>query len=559
MPTQGKPTSRFPMRYLRIAALGALAILVLVLFLAPGSEAQPAVKWAAAQPLHKGKGGTIVVAGLVQATAVRVESANGCKGLHLPGPAKDKQPFGLVVPANGKRCARGTVEPGWVRILACTNGDCFDRQVRVARYRDSDGDGLDNLYERFVLKTSPFKADSDGDGLPDGYEVRAGSDPRGPGSSPGGPAPSTPGTAAPDLSCVPGSANAASAAAVRSAVSANRNVCITAAIGDLDLENLGDRPQVVISAEGAGSMGFVDLGGGTTGLTIRGARFRSIELRGADRTLLLGNVIGGTPDNRVLDQLIFMPEESNDVTIQENDLGWTEADDTGNTGYGCRCYGDLNRLKFVGNKLHDLGGDGFQGVGGSDVLIDRNEIGPIGANPGSSEHSDNVQITANGPNMQITNNWIHEQGYYNGKPVGNSGALYIHGGSTGSLLVANNLITNSQGRTEICGLGTGGTARSNITIRNNTWVKGGLAFTGFPSFEWDCDSGTGNAIERNVAVDQSGGFAQDGSAAAASFAANLWGGLGLVALDGAGNCTSANCNPAGQPPIGFRKPSGVAW
>jgi hypothetical protein len=527
------------MRYLWIAALGGLAILVLVLCLAPGSEAKPMIKWAAAQPLHARGSQAVVVAGMVRATRVRVESAGGCKRLQASGSDKDTLPFGVVVRSNGERCARGTVEPGWVRVLACSNGHCLDRQVRVSRFRDSDGDGLNNLYERWVLKLKPG----------------------GPGNSTPGSDPSAPGAAAtgPDLSCAPGSVNATSAAAVRSAVTANRNVCITAAIGDLDLENLGDRPEVVVSAEGDGSMGFVNLGGGTTGLTIRGARFRSIELREADRTLLLGNQIGGSPDNRILDQLIFMPEESNNVTIQENDLGWTEADDSGNTGYGCRCYGDLNGLRFIGNKLHDLGGDGFQGVGGSDVLIDRNEIGPIGANPGSSEHSDNIQIVANGPNLRITNNWIHEQGYYAGKTVGNSGSLYIHGGGSAPLLVENNLISSNQGRTEICGLGTGGTSRSNITLRNNTWVDGGLAYTGFPGFEWDCDSGSGNTIERNIAVDPDGGFAQDGSAAAVSITANIWGRPAAVALDGAGNCISANCNPGGQPPIGFRKPADVRW
>ena len=545
------------MRYLYIAAIGALAVLGLVLCFAPDSEAKPTIKWAAAQQLQRGSDRQFVVAGMVQAERIRVGSAAGCKRFELAGPAGEKRAFGVVARANGKHCADGPIEARRARIFACNDGHCFHREVPISRFRDSDGDGLGDLYERWVLKTSPSKADSDGDGLSDGYEVRTGTNPNGTGGAPATPSP--PVVPPPDLSCVPGSAEAATEAAVRSAVAANRDVCITAAIGDLDLENLGNRPQVVISTEGDGSIGFVNLGGGTTGLTIRGARLRSIELRGADRTLLLGNVIGGTPANRVLDQLIFMPEASDDVTIQENDLGWTRADNSGNTGYGCRCYGDLNGLRFIGNKLHDLAGDGFQGVGGSDVLIDRNEIGPIGANPDSSEHSDNIQITYNGPNLRITNNWIHNQGYFGGQVVGNSGSIYIHGGTSNSLLMENNLISTNQGRTEICGLGTGGTSRSNITIRNNTWVDGGLAFTGFPGFEWDCDSGSGNTIERNIAVDPDGGFAQSGSAGAATIAGNLWGQPSLVTLDGAGNCVSANCNPPGQPPIGFRKPLGAGW
>jgi hypothetical protein len=557
MLTPAKPSPRPFVRYLCIAAIGALAVLGLVLCFAPDSEAKPTIKWAAAQQLQRGSDRQFVVAGMVQAERIRVGSAAGCKRLELAGPAGEKRAFGVIARANGKHCADGPIERRRARIFACNDGHCFHREVRISRFRDSDGDGLADLYERWVLKTSPFEADSDGDGLPDGYEVRTGSDPNGTGNAPATPSP--PVAPPPDLSCVPGSANATSETAVRSAVAANRDVCITAAIGDLDLESLGNRPEVVISTEGDGSIEFVDLGGGTTGLTIRGARLRSIELRGADRTLLLGNVIGGTPANRVLDQLIFMPEPSDDVTIQENDLGWTEADDSGNTGYGCRCYGNLNGLRFIGNRLHDLAGDGFQGVGGSDVLIDRNEIGPVGANPSSNEHADNIQIIDGGPNLRITNNWIHSQGYYGGQVVGNSGSLYIHGGGSDPVLVENNLISTNQGRTEVCGLGTGGTSRSNLTVRNNTWVDGGLAFTGFPGFEWDCDSGSGNAIERNIAVDPDGGFAQNGSAGAATIAGNLWGQPSLVSLDRAGNCVSANCNPPGQPPIGFRKPLGVGW
>jgi hypothetical protein len=199
-------------------------------------------------------------------------------------------------------------------------------------------------------------------------------------------------------------------------------------------------------------------------------------------------------------------------------------------------------------------------VGGEDVLIDRNEFGPVGANPDSSEHSDNIQITGNDPGLRITNNWIHHQGYYEGVPEDNAGSTYIHGGSDGApLLYANNLIETALGRTEICGLGTGGASRSNITIRRNTWVDGGRAFGGFPGFEWDCDSGNGNTIARNIAVDPDGGFALGGSSSAASFSSNIWGKPSSVTLDADGNCTSANCNPAGQEPIGYRKPAGVHW
>ena len=360
----------------------------------------------------------------------------------------------------------------------------------------------------------------------------------------------------PPSGCVAGATQATTASQVRSAVQSSNNVCVVASVGNVDLDSLGSR-SVVVSTENGGSMGAISIDS-TTDLTIQNARFRSVEMRGADRTRLIGNVIGGTQANRVYDQLIFMPDANKDVVIEGNDIGWTIADDSGNTGYGCRCYGNISGLRFVGNKVHDLAADGFQlGGNGSDILIDRNEIGPVGANPSSSEHSDNIQIVSNGPNLRITNNWIHHQGYYEGQVVANAGSTYIHGGTSNSLLFENNLIEVARGRTEICGLGTGGTSRSNITIRRNTWVDGGQTFNSFPGFEWDCSSGSGNTVERNIAVDPDGGFA--GSQSAATFSANLFGQPSLVTLDANRNCTSSNCNPSGQEAIGYRKPSGVDW
>jgi hypothetical protein len=644
---------------LRCGLLGCLGLL----FVAPPAGAQPTILKLDAQPLGIGDSGGIVATGLVHANQVHIQYLGRCVSTKLSEDRGGKRRFTLIVKTSDGRCARQAIQRGWVRAFACTRDHCVATQVRISHFKDSDGDGLNNLLERWVYHTSPRnrdsdgdgltdrrelfvyhsdprRADSDGDGVSDGLEVASGSSPS-EGSPPSPPPPdatppqtslnsgpsgavtvagatfsfssneagstfacrldgsawttcgspktyvslangahsfevratdpagNTDATPArrewtvdvppPEFTCVDGATNVTTAAMVRSQVAAGRSVCLTAEVGSVNLRSLGNKAGVVISTEGAGSMGFVDLGGGTTDLTIRGARFRSIELRGADRTTLLGNTIGGSPEDRVLDQLIFMPEESNDVAIEDNDIGWTKADDSGNTGYGCRCYGELNGLRFVGNRVHDIAADGFQGVGGSDVLIDRNEIGPVGANPDSSEHSDNIQLTFNGPNTQVTNNWIHHQGYYEGSVTGNSGSIYIHGDTSNSLLIENNLVETAQGRTEICGLGTGGTSRSNVTIRDNTWIDGGRAFSGFPGFEWDCDSGSGNTIEGNIAVDPDGGFAQDGSTAAATFASNLWGQQSLVSFDADHNCTSANCNPAAQPPIGYRKPSGVAW
>jgi hypothetical protein len=269
-------------------------------------------------------------------------------------------------------------------------------------------------------------------------------------------------------SCQPGAVTATTPAEVRSEIQAGNNVCVTSLVGDVNLDSLTSSTVRHLGTSGTGSIGQVHIAGSSR-ITIR-ARMRSVVIRdGSSLITVEQSRIGGESHaTRVYDQLIFMPDSTSDVTIQDNDIGWTLADNTGNTGYGCRCYGDHTRLKFLRNKVHDVAADGFQGVGGDDVLIDRNEIGPVGANPDSDEHSDNIQITGNGSNLRITNNWIHHQGYFNGSITGNAGSTYIHGGATGSLIYENNLIEISRGRTEVCGLGTGGTSRSNITLRRNT-------------------------------------------------------------------------------------------
>jgi hypothetical protein len=358
--------------------------------------------------------------------------------------------------------------------------------------------------------------------------------------------------------CSQGATAVTTARDLTAAVKARKSVCVTSAVGDVALSELGNRAGVVISTAGTGSLGELTLEG-TDGIAVRWARLRSVTIRHSDGVAIEGSTIGGTREHRVYDQLIFMPDRSENVIIRGNDIGWTLADNSGNTGYGCRCYGETNGLLFVGNYVHDIAADGFQGTNGANVVIDRNKIGPVGANPGSDEHSDNIQMVGNGPGLRITNNWIFQQGWFEGQVVGNSGSIYVHGGTSNPVLIENNLIEENQGRTEICGLGTGGTSRSNITIRRNTWIEGGLTFTGFPGFEWDCDSGTGNTVAGNIAVDPDGGFAQDGSAAAASFANNIWGTPSKVTFDADGNCISANCNPVGAEAIGYRKPAGVPW
>jgi hypothetical protein len=431
------------------------------------------------------------------------------------------------------------------------------------RKKDTDGDGLTDGFEVRRSRTNPRRKDTDGDGYPDGLEVLVGSDPRNPRSIPSIPAPAPPPASASPLpplgapSCVASATSVTTAGQARAAAAAGQNVCVISNVGDVNLSYLSPASITYVGTQGAGQMGFVNLS--SSQRIILRARFQSTELRNSNSITIESSIIGGTSSSRVMDQLIFIPEGSNDVTIRDSDIGWTAADNSGNTGYGLRVYGSANRLRVERNRFHDIAADAIQGMGnGADVVIDRNEIGPVGANPGSSEHSDNIQVIDNGPNLQITNNWIHHQGYYDGQVTANAGLTYVHGGTSNSLLIQNNLFQAARGRVEICGLGTGGTSRSNVAIRWNTFTDGGQAFTGFPGFEWDCDSGSGNVVDRNIAVDPDSGFANNGSLSGAAFSANLFGPPSLVALDGSGDCTSSNCNPPGGP-IGFRKPPGVHW
>lgn len=373
------------------------------------------------------------------------------------------------------------------------------------------------------------------------------------------------------MGCEAGATNVTTAAAVRSEVAAGRNVCVTANVGNVNLSAITRPTDVIVSTDSGGSMGSVNMNG-SSHIIIRQARVRSVDARATSFVTIEKSTIGGTSDNRVTGHLItalgYQPgiDTANDLTIQDNEIAWTRVEmtggnaDNGDWAFGIRIYGG-DRIKILRNYIHEIAGDGIQiGSSGSDNIIDRNEIGPLGTVPTNSrEHSDTIQITGNGPNMQITNNWLHHQGYYDGTTnvTGNSGIPYIHGGDSDALLVENNLIEDSRGRAEVCGLGDGSTARSNITVRNNTFRN--LGQIGLAGFEWDCDSGSGNTITRNIAVDARGGFDQGGNSASFTQSHNIWGQPNAVTFDSEGNCTSAECNPADEPEIGYRCPVGVWW
>ena len=373
-------------------------------------------------------------------------------------------------------------------------------------------------------------------------------------------------------SCVPGAVNVTTASAVASTLASGSNVCITADVGRVELSSGSAYTSSAVEYLGTTGSGRISdlFVNGVVGMTIR-VRAGHVSLYDAQYVTLEQSRIGGDgPASRLGggDALNLRDTASgcDDCIVQDNDIGWTKQTETsGNTGYCVRMFGNNDRMLMRRNRIHDCEADGIQGVRGNNVVIDRNEIGPVGDNPACPygaycEHSDGIQEHGRDGTVTISNNWIHHEGYFTdagGSLIASkaaSGTTYIHGGDTSPITYENNLVETSRGRVEVCGLGTGGTSTSNTTIRNNTFYDLARAFR-IQGFEWDCTSGTGNLIANNVFADHGGGF--DDSGQGRTVSNNVAGSLSSFTFDRDRNCTSANCT--GATPRGFRKPSGVHW
>jgi hypothetical protein len=420
------------------------------------------------------------------------------------------------------------------------------------RRKDTDRDGLSDRYELRKSRTNPRRKDTDRDGYSDGVEVLLGSNPRSRKSIPRKRKAALPSFAQP--ACRPGATSVGSATAVRSEVQAGRNVCVTASVGNVNLSSLESGSVRHVGTTGAGSMGLVTVSR-SSNIVLR-ARFRATEIRNSRAITIDNSIIGGTAAQRVLDQLVFIPENSDDVTVRDSDIGWTSADDSGNSGYGLRAYGPSDRLRIERNRFHHLGGDGIQlATSGADTVIDRNEFAYIAPPRNSSEHADDIQVVGHGPNLRITNNYLHHNGWLQaGGPTSGGSGPYIHAGDNDALLFENNLVRDEANFMQVGNLGTGGTVKSNLVFRRNTFYNNGTAFNGGADLYWRLSGGSNNLYERNLVI--AAFWNEFGFGSHTTARNNL---QGNFALDGRGNCTVAACNPGGQEPIGYRRPGGVHW
>jgi hypothetical protein len=140
-------------------------------------------------------------------------------------------------------------------------------------------------------------------------------------------------------SCAAGATNVTTAAAVQSNVAAGRDVCVTASIGNVALTNLTDTTVEHIGTTGSGFVNEIDFDNAAyIEVSIRGD---SLNIRGgSDHITVQSSKLGGnSATDRTGSQVVTMLDTidgTSNVTIQDTEIGWTEADNSGNTGYGIR-------------------------------------------------------------------------------------------------------------------------------------------------------------------------------------------------------------------------------
>jgi hypothetical protein len=267
-------------------------------------------------------------------------------------------------------------------------------------------------------------------------------------------------------------------------------VCtVKGAIGDVTLSARPAR-RVTFRGDGTASFGRVTFAGAAN-ITLARARVtgsitfpeRSGQAHGS-KVVLDRLVIGGSPHARTMPAaLLWIGAGNDDVTLRHSELAWTNAGNSGNQGYAIRAVNGsrdlIDGLNVIDNKIHHIGADGLQLGGVSRLRVERNEISYIAAEPGSTEHSDSLQIMSleGTARARIVRNDIHHVGYYDeGARPGNgaaAGQLLVHGWSDVPVLFQDNLVRDNRNYSPMFKEEEDGSVADNWTFDHNTIIRQG--------------------------------------------------------------------------------------
>ncbi|MEZ5121302.1 MAG: hypothetical protein R2736_06975 [Solirubrobacterales bacterium] len=275
----------------------------------------------------------------------------------------------------------------------------------------------------------------------------------------------------------------------RAADSAGSVCTVKGAIGDV---TISERPAQTVTFRGDDTASFGQITiDGAANITIDHARVTdSIVFPDRSGTTHTNNVrltrltIGGTPTARTMPAaLVWIGAGNDNITIEHSELAWTNAGDTGNQGYAIRALnGDrdiIDGLNVIDNKIHHIGADALQLAGIARLRVERNDISYVAAEPGSTEHSDSLQILslAGTTQAQILRNNIHHTGYYteNAKPANGypAGQLIIHGWSDTPVLFQDNLLHDNRNYAPYFKDENDGSVADNWTFDHNTIIRQG--------------------------------------------------------------------------------------
>jgi hypothetical protein len=237
-----------------------------------------------------------------------------------------------------------------------------------------------------------------------------------------------------------------------------------------------------------GVMGQVNLSGAqpTSPVTFIGApgsRVESVFFQKTKNITLRGMRVGGTSGARVRPRaLIDVADSCANLVVERSDLGWTLAATGGSQGYGVRAVNGnspiIDGLRVSNCKLHHIAADAFQIAGVKGLVVERNDIGYVAAEAGSSEHSDSLQLMGLAGPARIVRNHIHHVGFFDeqhrpddGYPAGQ---LIVHGwlGST-PVLFEDNYIHDCRNYQPMFKAESDGKAASGWSFNRNTIVRCG--------------------------------------------------------------------------------------